>query len=230
MQPGGGMERRSISSHIDRANVVSAAHAIVSLAQGLFYPMNSEPPRVVTFTGVERFNGCTWVCGMVAEALAILGGGRVCVVDANVRCPSVHRMFGLERDPAAAEAISEPRPVIGKRGQMNLWAATAPAAASSPMSVLASPEFKTALTSILKSFDHVLIDTPALGKYPDALQLRWVSDGIVLVVQAESTPRDLTAQVKKTMDVSQIPLLAAVLNRPPPKPKRALIEEATEVD
>jgi Mrp family chromosome partitioning ATPase len=150
---------------------------------------------------------------MVAEALAMLGGGRVCVVDANVRYPSVHRMFGLGDEASLGEAMGEPRPIIGKRNHSNLWVVTAGAASPNPMAVLASQDFRTVLTEVTQSFDYVLIDTPALGKYPDALQLRWVSDGAVLVIQAESTRRDLTAQVRQTLNVSQIPILAAVLNK-----------------
>jgi protein-tyrosine kinase len=201
------------SVHLQRDCVLSAAHTILALAQGLFQPLDSTPPRVVTFTGVERHNGCTWVCGMVAEALAVVGGGKVCIVDANMRFPSVSRMFGLTDDVAGAEKPWEVRPVIGKRAHRNLWAVTAGTAQRDPSAVLASADFKGVLSELAESFDHVLIDTPALGQYPDALQLRWISNGIVLVLEADSTKRDLAAGVKQTLSVSQIPILAAVLNR-----------------
>ena len=53
--------------------------------------------------------------------------------------------------------------------------------------VLASEQVKSALDSVRRDFDLVLIDSPPLAESSDALLLSSLGDGIVLVVQARKT-------------------------------------------
>src|SRR5260370_33664168 len=68
---------------------------IAMLVHNLFLSRGGDSPRQVIFTGTESGGGCSWTCGHVAEGLASQGRASVCVVDCNLRCPSLHRQFAI---------------------------------------------------------------------------------------------------------------------------------------
>jgi Mrp family chromosome partitioning ATPase len=61
-------------------------------------------------------------------------------------------------------------------------------------------------------FECVLIDTPALAMDGQAASVARCSDGVVMVVRAESTRRDLVRSVARDLQSSNLRLLGAVLN------------------
>ena len=70
-----------------------------------------DAPRSVVFAGIDPGDGCTSVCAATAENLASTAPGSVCVVDANLRNPSLHRYFEIANTSGLAEAVVQPGPV-----------------------------------------------------------------------------------------------------------------------
>jgi Mrp family chromosome partitioning ATPase len=67
---------------------------IMKLVQRVFIlPETSAAPGAVAFAGVDKGDGCSYVCARASEVLAEQVAGTVCVVDANLRNPSLHEHF-----------------------------------------------------------------------------------------------------------------------------------------
>ncbi len=66
----------------------------LQLVQRLFL-LHAEPPHCVVFAGVEHGNGCSWICAQAAELLSENTPGTVCLVEANLRSPSLTQIFGV---------------------------------------------------------------------------------------------------------------------------------------
>jgi Mrp family chromosome partitioning ATPase len=64
-----------------------------------------------------------------------------------------------------------------------------------------------------EEFDIVLVDAPPLAHYADAIALGRLSDGVVLVIEAESTRRDSALAAVETLRSSEVKILGAVLNK-----------------
>ena len=64
-----------------------------------------------------------------------------------------------------------------------------------------------------KEFDFVLIDAPPLTRYSDAIGLAQMTDGLVLVLEANSTRREAALQVAENLRAANIRILGAVLNK-----------------
>jgi succinoglycan biosynthesis transport protein ExoP len=64
-----------------------------------------------------------------------------------------------------------------------------------------------------EEFDHVLIDAPPLSQYADAISLGQLTDGLVLVLEANSTRRESAIKVMENVRRSNIQVLGAVLNK-----------------
>ena len=80
-------------------------------------------------------------------------------------------------------------------------------------SLLSSDRLRVRLQELRKEFDYVLIDSPALNLYADAVALGGIAEGLVIVLQAESTRRESALKGLQTLRQAHIKVLGAVLNR-----------------
>ncbi len=69
------------------------------------------------------------------------------------------------------------------------------------------------LTELRKEFEFIIIDAPPLTQYSDAIALAQHSDGLVLILEADTTRRDSATVAVANVRALNIPILAAVLNK-----------------
>ena len=188
----------------------------IKLAQRLFLSAGAQVPHMVVFSSVEHGNGCSLVCAQVAEALASQTEGTVCLIDANLRSPSLHRFFEIGNELGLVDAIvqSEPvkkfcQPVNGN----NLWLLPSGPTLSDSHSLLNSERLLSRLAELRLEFSYVLIDAPPINPYADATILGRIVDGLVLVLEANETRRETARKAKETLEVAKVRLLGAVLNK-----------------
>ena len=189
---------------------------ITKLVQRLFGSSAARSPTVVAFCGLDQGAGCSWVCARTSEALAENVSGRVCVVDANLRSPSLHAYFNAAPLPGFAEAMRDSAPIrnfIHGTQHSHLWLMTSGEAAGAPNGSLNPEKLCARFAELRAEFDHVLVDTPSMNTYSDAVALGRVTDGVVLVVESNSTRREVARAAKESLDAAKIPILGAVLNR-----------------
>ncbi len=190
---------------------------ITKLVQRLFiYPGPAQAPGAVTFAGVGKSAGCSWVCARASEVLAEQIAGTVCVVDANLRSPALHDHFRFENKVGFADAIHGTRPMheyARRASGSRLWLITAGTIGKEPNGSLNPVRLRTRLTELRDDFDYVLLDTPGVLLYGDAVLLGQMTDGMVLVVGSNETRRESARLAKETVENAQVPLLGAVLNR-----------------
>jgi Mrp family chromosome partitioning ATPase len=68
------------------------------------------------------------------------------------------------------------------------------------------------MAELREKFDYVLIDAPPISSYVDAVLLGQIADGVILVVEANSTRRETARMVKETFEGANVKLLGAILN------------------
>lgn len=188
----------------------------IRLVHRVFLSAGADGPRTVVFSGVERRVGCTWNCAWAARALAAHVSGRVCVVDANLRNPGLHREFGLGNSRGLVGALTEKGSVVNytsQLGETNLWILPAGAESSDPSRVCTPMEMDLRVNELESHFEFVLLDSPALNTYADALALGQMSDGMVLVLESSSTQRLSARRAKQNADAHKVRIFGAVLNR-----------------
>lgn len=193
-----------------------ASEEALRLVQQIFVLQAQEPPHVVVFAGIEHGNGCSRICASVAETLAGNGRGRVCLVEANFRSPSLPEMLGVPNHFGLTEALLRKEPVdtfAKPLRQENLWFLSSGTLAVDSPSLLASDHLRARVDELRQEFDFVIIDAPPLTRYSDAIVLGQLSDGIVMVIEADSTRREAAAAVADNLRAAKVSILAAVLNK-----------------
>lgn len=210
----------------DRAHVASLRPADLSraareetlrLVQSLFLLRDAtEEGRVVVFASVNPDGGCSHVCVQAAQVLAESVPGSVCLVDANFHEPSLPDAFLAGNHYGLADALrtSEPIRKYAKvvRGE-NLWLISSGSGAEQTVGLLHSDCAKQRISDLRKEFDYILIDAPPLNSYSEAVALGQFSDGLVLVLEANSTRRDASSRIAERLRAMQVNILGAVLNK-----------------
>jgi protein-tyrosine kinase len=195
----------------------SASDEVAKLVQQLFIlPGGAKTLQAVAFCGVGEGDGCSWVCAHAGEYLADQATGTVCIVDANLRSPSLHKYFHLEQTPGFADSARDARPMqeFARRASgTHLWLIPAGTTGREPNGALNPARLRDHLAELRGEFDYILIDTPALSSYNDAILLGQVADGMVLVVGSQSTRRDPARIAKESLESAKVAVLGAVLNR-----------------
>ncbi|MFY9791417.1 MAG: CpsD/CapB family tyrosine-protein kinase [Candidatus Sulfotelmatobacter sp.] len=172
--------------------------------------------HTVAFAGIDRGNGCSRICVETARILSANTSGSVCLVDANFRTPSLPGFLGVSNHRGLVTSLAEDGDMRSFARQLvpsNLWLMSAGTVDSMSPSLLSSDRLRVRLQELRKEFDYVLIDSPALNLYADAVALGGIAEGLVIVLQAESTRRESALKGLQTLRQAHIKVLGAVLNR-----------------
>ena len=194
----------------------SGIEEVNGLVQQIFLLPTTAAPRAVVFASPEKGSGCTWVCAHTADVLATCIAGSVCLVDANLRNPSLHGQFGVENQRGLSEALLHPDPIrtfVRPLGLPNLWLVPAGSSADAATGLVTSERMRLRINELKSEFDFVLIDSPALNTCNEAISLGSVVDGVVVVLQANASRKQTARQAIEEMQAGKARVLGAVLNR-----------------
>lgn len=174
-----------------------------------------QPAQLILVAGGRRGAGATTVAANLAAALA-QAGRRVAVVDADMRAPSMHRVFGLASGPGLSEALASDtvtvdsimRPVAAD-GVVLLPGGTAVANASE---LLDSSRFDEIMRTLRERFDAVVVDSPPALLVTDATVLAAKCDATVIVARGDVTRRTEIAGAVEMLRPAAKRMLGVVLN------------------
>jgi polysaccharide biosynthesis transport protein len=188
------------------------ADAFRGLRTSVLLDSGGALPRILLVTSSTPDEGKTTVSTNLAISMAMLGR-RVLLVDADVRRPSLHRVFGVARPHGLTEQLEGTMPwqqSVRREVSPGVDLITAGAHTDGPPDLFSSPALQSWLEEVSAAYDLVVIDAPALYiNMPDARILAHAADGVLLVVRSGSTSRDLVRRF-----VAQIPnLVGIVLNQ-----------------
>ncbi len=170
------------------------------LVQRVFVFSNSHAPRVVVFSSADESNGSGEICFRAGEILAAQKSGSVCLVDANLRAPSLHQVFGVAKSPGLTDAMVKPGPIKDFGVQIgNLWIVPPGSPQAVAQGLFASGPLRLRIGELRKEFDYVLIDAPPVSSCGEAVLLGQMADGVILVVEANSTRRETAWLAKETL-------------------------------
>jgi capsular exopolysaccharide synthesis family protein len=187
---------------------------VLKLVQRVFRSSSPDAPRAVVFSGVGHGDGATWISGGAATTLAAQTTASICVVDANLRTPSLHSYFGIENRVGLTDALTHPDSVRNFAQQIsgsNLWVLTSGSQQSAAS--LNSEALRARIAELRTEFDYVLIDAPPANLYADAVTLGRLADGVILILQSNITRREAALKARDSFANSNVRLLGAVLNK-----------------
>jgi Mrp family chromosome partitioning ATPase len=209
---------RAIDHGRSTHGVVADEHAAeyVELVQRLFRPATGDPvARLVAFATVGSDDAPRSVALEVARTLARHGGGNVCIVDASLGAAALHAQVVLPSSPGVSDGLLNGRSVesLAVIVEDNLWMVPGgPPLDAWPARL---PEALTgAMGQLASRFDFVLVEGGAFARefgMPTLMTVAPLTDGVVLVLEAERTRRDVAADAVTRLRATGVTVLGAVL-------------------
>src|ERR1700738_1934967 len=183
------------------------------LVQRIF-PLNAQgSPQLVMFSSIESEAHACSISARSGEILAARAEGPVCVVDADLRSPFLHRYFGVENRRGLSDALCESGPVqdFAQHLSTNLWVMPSGSAAAQLNVPQASERVSSRMMELRTLFKYVVINSPLyLDQAPAAPN--FAADGIVLIVEANATRRETVRDVMEELQIVGTRVLGVVLN------------------
>jgi capsular exopolysaccharide synthesis family protein len=197
----------------------------------LQYLAVQRPLRTILITSPAPQQGKTTVTANLAFAIARSGASTV-AVEADLRRPRLTEYFGLDgQQPGLTSVLvgeaelsdaTRPVPLLAAEGMETDEPADGQLAfvpsgplPPNPSELLSSKQMSTLLERLMKTYDHVLIDSPPLLLVADALELARVVDGVVMVVRQDRTTKDEAREIRALIERLDIHLVGTVVTGAP---------------
>jgi capsular exopolysaccharide synthesis family protein len=160
-----------------------------SLAAMLLQAQPEQPLRSVIITSASPGDGKSQVAVNLALTLAESYQRRVLLIDADLRRPTLHRLFGVPNTNGLSEAL---RPLADEQAAtlridegLTLLPAGRPE--GNPLGSLSSERMKHLVEEAASRFDYVIVDSPPVGVLADGRLVAETVDAAILVVRAGVT-------------------------------------------
>jgi len=193
-----------------------AREELTKLVHRLFLASGAEGPRRVVMTGPESGTGASWICAHAAEILAAQTERTVCLVDCNLRAPSLHVQFGVENHFGLTDALLGSAPIreyARPLSRRNLWMVSCGSTTEAGQALLTSDRMRMRVAELSATFDYLLFDVSALNTSNQATVVGSLVDGVVLVLKANSSRRDSARDSIQGLQASGVRVLGTVLNQ-----------------
>ncbi len=168
--------------------------------------------QVVMVASAVAGEGKTLTACNLAMTLSHSYRRRVLLIDADLRRPSVQRVFRLNASAGLADGLETDTDskLIVRQVSPRLTVLPAGRPIGDPMAGLTSDRMHRLLQEAKETFDWIILDTPPLVLLPDAHLLASMVDGAILVIKAGCTPHEL---VRRAVDaLGRRRTLGVVLN------------------
>jgi capsular exopolysaccharide synthesis family protein len=211
--PGSSEETRSIYAVYQEESPV-AVEFRRSYAK-LSYHMKQENKHCFLMTSAMEGEGKSTAAAMMAITIARYRNTKTLLLDADLRRPRVHEFFELPARDGFADALLGERNIIETVKDTrfeNLKVVTCGKRVASPTGLLQADRIANIISELKFYYDTVILDSPPVLPVSDAAQIAGETDGVIFVVMAGVTQRDV---VKRAVDIlrdMRIQVLGTLVN------------------
>jgi capsular exopolysaccharide synthesis family protein len=167
---------------------------------------------VVTSAGVGEGKSTTLANLAVVSAEA---GRKVILVDADLRRPTLHQVFDLDNDKGLTTAMMDEAalasPPIQETSVPGLFVLPSGPLPPNPADLMGSRRMEEVIAALADQADGVFFDTPPVVAVTDAAVLATKVDGVLLVVSAGKTRREVARTAVQRLNQINARLVGTVL-------------------
>jgi capsular exopolysaccharide synthesis family protein len=191
------------------------AEAFRTIRTNVLFSSAEEGARALVITSTGPGEGKTTVASNLAIGFA-QAGQRVLLIDADMRRPRVHEVFGRRQEPGLSNVMvgnAKASQSVHKTGVPGLWLLAAGHLPPNPAELLGSQRFRDFVMSLKEHFDLILIDSPPVMAVTDAVIAAHAANGVVFVVGSEMTSRQAARAAVEHLEQGRVHFVGAILNR-----------------
>ena len=207
VEPQTSVARESIAWNPDRFG----EEQIRSLVRQVFLPGWPKPARQVVFCAVDD-GDVDGICLRVSQVLAAQIPGSVALVETHLESSDVCDEYG---SPTPIFRPSGFRPLrdSARRVSSHLWRVPREMFMAENEAGLSVEWLPSRLRELRLEFDYTIVHGPPAALCSDAALLGYLSDGVVLVLEANATRRAAAQRAVQMLQATNARLLGTVLSK-----------------
>ena len=173
----------------------------------------SSDANIIALLSASASEGRSQLAAELAISFSQLGR-RTLLVDADLRKPAQHVLFGASNLTGLADAISRnQKPLFHPVEALpHLSLLTSGVVASNPLELLSDGRFQKTVQDWRRSFDFVVLDTPPVHSYADGLAIATLAGRVLLVSRGQHTTFKSTSEMLRRLATTQSQILGGVIN------------------
>ena len=191
-----------------------ASEAYRAIRTSMFFKARETNAKVIQITSPAPGDGKSTTTANLAITIA-QSGSRVLLLDADMRKPTQHKLFGLDSEKGLSSIITgsaDLNEVIQDVIPGYLSVVTSGPIPSNPAELLTSTRFADLLGEYRKIYDYVLIDTPPMLAVTDPSIVCSHSDLVYMIMRIRKGVRTNSIRAKEIIDSMGIELGGVVIN------------------
>lgn len=191
------------------------AEAYRAVRTSILFSSPDNPPRVFAITSSGQQEGKTLTAINLAVTLA-LNDKRVLLIDADMRKPRLHNVFGIENKFGLSNLIGGSPDVglaLNKTPVPTLMVMPSGPVPPNPSELLGSVRLGKFLDLLREKFDVIILDCTPLIAVTDATVLSTQVDGVILVIKSGASRRKILMRAVRQLEDVQAKIIGAVLNQ-----------------
>jgi len=193
----------------------AAAEAYRTLRTNIQFAALDRPVHSVLITSANPGEGKTTTVANFG-VVAAQAGSRVCMVDSDLRRPTLHLPFGVANGRGLTTALVEGvslASVAEPTRVSNLSIVTSGPLPPVHGELVGSRRMRDLLAAASADFDLILCDSPPIMIVSDAAALSAQCDGVILVVRGGAVPAEVVRRAAEQIEAVKGRVLGVLLNR-----------------
>ncbi len=184
-----------------------------SICTALLFSQAGRTPKCVVITSSVEGEGKTVTALNVATAFSQTGG-RVLLVDGDLRKPRCHEILGIENHSGLSDVLTGQKQLeeVIHQPMAGLSFLSAGSDCPNPAALLGSGTMRELVTRLCEQYDRVVVDSPPVMPVSDAVTLSTMADGVLMIVGGPTTKRVVRQACAKLRYVG-VNIFGVVLNR-----------------
>lgn len=214
------MNRTHLITQLLPQSPVSEAYRL--LRTNIDFASFNQTRNVLVVTSTVKGEGKTSTCANIAIVYAQTNK-RVLVIDADMRNPQCQYVFSASNLSGLSNYLARESNLeasIVKTHLPNIDLLPAGSIPPNPAELLTSEYFEALISAVRALYDMVIIDTPPILPVADAVIISQQVDGVLFVLDSQTTNRFLAERAMNIVRKSQTPILGVILNRLPKRDER----------
>lgn len=190
------------------------AEAYRGVRTSLYFSTHGEGHKVIQITSPSQGDGKSTLAANLAVSIA-QSGKRVLLMDADLRRPRLHTMFGLANERGLSSIVSgnvEWREAILTTAIPNLSVMPSGPIPPNPAELLTAPRFQELVATARDAFDFVILDTPPLLAVTDPCAVAPRVDGVVLTLRLSKNGRPQAERAREILQTLGARVFGVVVN------------------
>ena len=189
---------------------------MISLYQSIDSLLPNIPNRIIMFIGSRRGEGTTTISNEFARVAALKMGKSVLLVDIDRSRPELQHYYSVKLECDLEDVIKNNAPI--EKAFCQIEDTTLFVSPIFEQSLVRPQTLDTAKTlsfwdQLRRRFDFIVIDSPPATLYADGLSIARLTDGVILIVEAEKTSWPIATTVKEKIMQHGGTLLGIVFNK-----------------